>query len=455
MREKKEARGLMKSAFGFRLTPAKTVLLGFLGLILVGTCLLMMPAASVQAGGVDFLTAFFTATSATCVTGLVVMDTVTSWTLFGQVVILALIQIGGMGVVTVAVSLTQIAGRRIGLASRFFLQESMGAPQLGGIIRLLRFILRATLIVEGAGACLFAIRFIPRYGPLRGIWYSVFHSISAFCNAGFDLMGRSAPFSSLTGYVSDPLVNFTAMALIIVGGIGFFVWEDLVRNKYHFRSYTLQTKVVLITTALLIALPTLWFFFCEFDSWDMPLGQRFLASLFQAVTPRTAGFNTVDLSALNGGSKLLTICLMLVGGSPSSTAGGLKTTTLAVLLLSVRAGFKGNNEVHCYGRRIPQQVVVRALMVAVLYGTLFLAAGLCMSQLEPILLSEAIFECASAIGTVGLTLGVTTQLCTASKVILILLMYFGRVGGLTLVYAVSGGTRRPRHSYPEESIGIG
>lgn len=445
----------MRNAFGFRLTPAKIVLLGFLGLILAGTCLLMLPAASVQAGGAGFLTALFTATSATCVTGLVVLDTATGWTLFGQVVILTLIQIGGMGVVTVAVSLSQVAGRRIGLASRFLLQESMGAPQLGGIIRLLRFILRAALIIEGAGACLFAIRFIPQYGLPRGIWYSVFHSISAFCNAGFDLMGHTAPFSSLTGYEDDPLINFTVMALIIVGGIGFFVWEDLVKHKYHFRSYTLQTKLVLFTTALLIALPTLWFFFWEFDSWGLSPGRRFLAALFQAVTPRTAGFNTVDLAALNGGSKLLTICLMLVGGSPSSTAGGFKTTTLAVLLLSVRSGFQGNSEVHCCGRRIPQQVIVRALMVTVLYGFVFLAAGLCISQLEPILLSEALFECASALGTVGLTLGVTTQLCTASKVILILLMYLGRVGGLTLFYAVSGGTTRPRHSYPEESIGIG
>ena len=445
----------MNVAFCFRLTPAKIVLRGFLALILFGTCLLMLPAASVQPGGAGFLTAFFTATSATCVTGLIVLDTATGWTLFGQLVILTLIQIGGMGVVTVAVSLSQIAGKRIGLASRFLLPESIGAPQIGGIIRLLRFILRMTLTFEGIGACLFAIRFVPQYGLLRGIWYSVFHAISAFCNAGFDLMGHRAPFSSLTGYVGDPLVNCTTMALIVVGGIGFFVWEDLSKNKFHFRAYTLQTKLVLTVTGLLIVLPTLWFFCWEFDSWDLTLGQRFWASLFQAVSPRTAGFNTVDLAQLNGGSKLLTICLMLVGGSPSSTAGGIKTTTLAILLLSVRAGFKGNNEVHCYGRKIPQQVILRALVVTVLYGAMFLVAGLCISQLEPILLSESLFECASAIGTVGLTLGVTNQLHGVSQLILILLMYFGRVGGLTMVYAVSGGSKRPRHTYPEESIGIG
>lgn len=428
---------------------------GFLGLILTGTLLLMLPFASETAGGAGFLTSLFTATSATCVTGLAVVDTATKWTLFGQVVILFLIQVGGMGVVTVAVSLSQIAGRRIGFASRFFLQESMGAPQIGGIIRLLRFILRATFAIEGMGACLLAIRFIPRFGVLQGIWYSIFHAISAFCNAGFDLMGVQVPFASLTSYEGDPLVNLTIMGLIIIGGIGFFVWEDLARNKYHVHSYTLQTKIVLTTTALLITVPFLWFFFCEFNTWDLSLGQRFLASLFQSVTPRTAGFNTVDEAKLSGGSHLLTICLMLVGGSPSSTAGGIKTTTLAVLLLSVRSGFKGTAEVHCFGRRIPQSVILRALVVAVLYGGMFLLAGLCISQMEAVLLGEALFECASAIGTVGLTMGITSGLHPISKLILIVLMYFGRVGGLTMVYAVSGGTRKPQHSLPEESIGIG
>lgn len=445
----------MNVAFCFRLTPAKIVLRGFLALILFGTCLLMLPAASVQPGGAGFLTAFFTATSATCVTGLIVLghghrldafwaagdpDPDPDWR-YGC---------GYRGRI-----LVPDCRETDRLASRFLLQESIGAPQIGGIIRLLRFILRMTLTFEGIGACLFAIRFVPQYGLLRGIWYSVFHAISAFCNAGFDLMGHRAPFSSLTGYVGDPLVNCTTMALIVVGGIGFFVWEDLSKNKFHFRAYTLQTKLVLTVTGLLIVLPTLWFFCWEFDSWDLTLGQRFWASLFQAVSPRTAGFNTVDLAQLNGGSKLLTICLMLVGGSPSSTAGGIKTTTLAILLLSVRAGFKGNNEVHCYGRKIPQQVILRALVVTVLYGAMFLVAGLCISQLEPILLSESLFECASAIGTVGLTLGVTNQLHGVSQLILILLMYFGRVGGLTMVYAVSGGSKRPRHTYPEESIGIG
>ncbi len=446
----------MKRKFPFRMTPAKVVMLGFLGLILAGTLLLMLPMASVNPGGAGFLTSFFTATSATCVTGLVVLDTATGWTLFGQIVILMLIQIGGMGVVTVAVSLSQIAGRRIGLTSRFFLQESIGAPQIGGIIRSLKFILRATMAIEGIGACLFAIRFIPRFGPLRGIWYGIFHSVSAFCNAGFDLMGESAPFSSLTGYVGDPLVNLTTMGLIIVGGIGFFVWGDLARNKYHVRSYTLQTKVVLTTTALLILVPFLWFFFCEFNTWEeLSTGQHFLASLFQSVTPRTAGFNTIDEAGLSGGSTLLTICLMLVGGSPSSTAGGIKTTTLAVLFLSVRSGFKGTNEVHCYNRKIPQPVIMRALVVTVLYGTMFLLAGLCISQMESILLVDSLFECASAIGTVGLTLGVTSKLHVMSKIILIMLMYFGRIGGLTMVYAVSGGTKRLQHTLPEESIGIG
>ena len=289
-----------------RLTPAHAVLLGFAGIILLGTLLLMLPVSSPGPSGASFLTALFTATSSTCVTGLIAVDTATGWSLFGQVIILILIQIGGMGVVTVAVALNQIAGRKIGLSSRFFLQESMGAPQLGGIVRMLRFILRTMLAMEGIGACLFAIRFIPDYGLLRGAWYSIFHAISAFCNAGFDLMGHWQPYSSVTKYASDPLVLGTVMALIVLGGIGFFVWDDIARNQWHFRNYTLQTKVVLTTTALLLFLPFLWFWLCEFVNWQgMSTGQQVLSALFQTVSPRTAGFNNVDLNQLSGGSKML------------------------------------------------------------------------------------------------------------------------------------------------------
>lgn len=440
----------------FRLTPAHAVLLGFAGIILLGTLLLMLPFASPGPGGASFLTALFTATSSTCVTGLVAVDTATGWSLFGQAIILLLIQIGGMGVVTVAVALNQIAGRKIGLSSRFFLQESMGAPQLGGIVRMLRFILRTMLAMEGIGACLFAIRFIPDYGLLRGTWYSIFHAISAFCNAGFDLMGHWQPYSSMTRYADDPLVLGTVMVLIVLGGIGFFVWDDIAKNQWHFRNYTLQTKVVLTTTALLLILPFLWFWLCEFVHWNgMSTGKQALSALFQTVCPRTAGFNNVDLNQLSGGSKLLTILLMLVGGSPSSTAGGIKTTTLAILLLALRAAFTSDHQVHCFGRRIPAQVITRTLVVSVLYGTLFLVASMALIQLEPVTMEEALFECASAIGTVGLTLGITPELGAVSKGILILLMYLGRVGGLTLVYAVSGTGKRLHYTLPEESIGIG
>ena len=417
----------------FRLTPAHAVLLGFAGIILLGTLLLMLPFASPGPGGASFLTALFTATSSTCVTGLVAVDTATGWSLFGQAIILLLIQIGGMGVVTVAVALNQIAGRKIGLSSRFFLQESMGAPQLGGIVRMLRFILRTMLAMEGIGACLFAIRFIPDYGLLRGTWYSIFHAISAFCNAGFDLMGHWQPYSSMTRYADDPLVLGTVMALIVLGGIGFFVWDDIAKNQWHFRNYTLQTKVVLTTTALLLILPFLWFWLCEFVHWNgMSTGKQALSALFQTVSPRTAGFNNVDLNQLSGGSKLLTI-----------------------LLLALRAAFTSDHQVHCFGRRIPAQVITRTLVVSVLYGTLFLVASMALIQLEPVTMEEALFECASAIGTVGLTLGITPELGAVSKGILILLMYLGRVGGLTLVYAVSGTGKRLHYTLPEESIGIG
>ena len=246
------------------------------------------------------------------------------------------------------------------------------------------------------------------------------------------------------------------MALIVLGGIGFFVWDDIAKNQWHFRNYTLQTKVVLTTTALLLVLPFLWFWLCEFVNWQgMTTGQQVLSALFQTVSPRTAGFNNVDLNQLSGGSKMLTILLMLVGGSPSSTAGGIKTTTLAILLLALRAAFTSDHQVHCFGRRIPAQVITRTLVVSVLYGTLFLAASMALIQLEPITMEEALFECASAIGTVGLTLGITPELGAISKGILILLMYLGRVGGLTLVYAVSGTGKRLHYTLPEESIGIG
>ena len=438
------------------MTPARLIALGFLAIILVGTGLLMLPVAS-KGAPAGFLDALFTSTSATCVTGLIVRDTFTGWTLFGQLVILSLIQVGGLGLMTMFTLLSFALGKHLGLYNRKVLMQSAGTISLNGIGRLIRRIIPFSFVFELLGAALLAIRFVPQFGWVRGCWFSLFHAVSAFCNAGFDLMGVRAPFSSLTAYCNDPLVSLTVCALIVVGGLGFLVWRDIAVNGLRFSKYQLHTKLVLTTTGILLLGGWILFFFFERDASmaGMTVPQRLLASFFQSVTTRTAGFNTVDLTKLSESGNLLSDLLMLVGGSPGSTAGGIKTTTLAILLLALRAAFTSDHQVHCFGRRIPAQVITRTLVVSVLYGTLFLVASMALIQLEPVTMEEALFECASAIGTVGLTLGITPELGAVSKGILILLMYLGRVGGLTLVYAVSGTGKRLHYTLPEESIGIG
>ena len=441
-----------------QLTPARIILIGFALLILAGALLLTMPISTRDGQGASFFDALFTATSATCVTGLVVQDTAQYWSGFGQAVIIVLIQIGGMGVVTVAVAISLLAGRRIGLKERWVMQESISAPQVGGIVRRTRFILAAMLLLEGAGALLLASRFCPEMG-LRGIWYAVFHAISSFCNAGFDLMGAAGtPFVSLTGYVGDPLVNLTVMGLIILGGIGFLTWGDVRQHRWHLRAYCLQSKLVLVTTAALILVPALFFFCYEFQlpRWDgLTLGEKILGSLFQAVTPRTAGYNTVDLTQLSGPTRMIITLLMLVGGAPGSTAGGFKVTTLAVFLLAARAVFRRQEDLQSFGRRLPIDTLQNAAAILMAYVGLFLLGGLAISCVEGVALDAALFETASAIGTVGLTLGLTPELGGVSRIILIFLMYFGRVGGLTLIYAVLPDSGAVPAQLPQERITVG
>ena len=440
------------------MTPARIILIGFALLILAGALLLTLPISTRDGQGAAFFDALFTATSATCVTGLVVRDTALYWSGFGQVVILLLIQIGGMGVVTAAVAISMLAGRRIGLKERWVMQESISAPQVGGIVRRTRFILAAMLLLEGAGALLLASRFCPEMG-LRGIWYAVFHAISSFCNAGFDLMGAAGtPFVSLTGYVGDPLVNLTVMGLIILGGIGFLTWGDVRQHRWHLRAYCLQSKLVLVTTAALILVPALFFFCYEFQlpQWDgLTLGEKILGSLFQAVTPRTAGYNTVDLTQLSGPTRMIITLLMLVGGAPGSTAGGFKVTTLAVFLLAARAVFRRQEDLQSFGRRLPIDTLQNAAAILMAYVGLFLLGGLAISCVEGVALDAALFETASAIGTVGLTLGVTPELGGVSRLILIFLMYFGRVGGLTLIYAVLPDSGAAPAQLPQERVTVG
>ena len=441
------------------MAPARIILIGFALLILAGALLLTLPISTRDGQGAAFFDALFTATSATCVTGLVVQDTALYWSGFGQAVILMLIQIGGMGVVTAAAAISMLAGRRIGLKERWVMQESISAPQVGGIVRRTRFILAVTLVLEGTGTLLLALRFCPEMGLFRGLWYAVFHAVSSFCNAGFDLMGAAGtPFVSLTGYAGDPLVNFTVMGLIVLGGIGFLTWGDVREHKWHLRAYCLQSKLVLAVTAALILLPALFFLLYELrlPQWQtLTLGEKVQGALFQAVTPRTAGYNTLDLSQLSEPSRLLITLLMLVGGSPGSTAGGFKVTTLAVFVLAARAVFRRRADLQRFGRRLPTETLRSAAAVLMMYLGLFLLGGMAICCVEDISLEAALFETASALGTVGLTLGVTPGLGGVSRLILIFLMYFGRVGGLTLIYAVLPDSGAAPAQLPQERVTVG
>ena len=434
-------------------TSFQIIILGFLSLIILGSLLLMLPFATRDGEGATFADAIFTATSATCVTGLVVRDTATYWSVFGQCVILILIQIGGMGIVTAAVAFVSISGRKIGLMQRSTMQEAVAAHHLGGIVRLTKFILKTMVVIEILGAVLLSLYFIKDFGVPKGIWYSVFHSISAFCNAGFDLLGAKEPFSSLTSYSAHPFLNITVIALIIIGGIGFLTWEDIKKNKFHFRKYRMQSKVILTVSAILIIFPALYFFFFEYSA--LPTKERVLTSLFQSVTTRTAGFNTTDLSAFSETGQMLTILLMLTGGSPGSTAGGMKTTTIAVLLAAAFSVFGRKENAQIFKRRISDNTVKNAATIFLMYIVLFIGGGMIISSIENIPLLTSLFETASAIGTVGLTLGITTNVGMISRFILIILMFFGRVGGLTLVFAATKALITNENKYPQEKITVG
>ena len=454
------------------LTSFQLIILGFAGVILLGSILLMLPFSSVDRIPTPFHEALFTATSAVCVTGLVVKDTGSYWSLAGQTIILILIQIGGLGVVTVAASVSLLSGKKISLMQRSTMQDAISAPKVGGIVRLTRFILKGTFLIEAAGAVLLlpvflkgtflieaagALLLLPVFlwdYKVKGIWLSVFHSISAFCNAGFDILGTSAnPFPSLTGYSANVLINVVIMLLIIIGGIGFLTWDDIYTNKMKFKRYRMQSKIILVTTACLILIPIIFFFTCDLK--NLSAGNRLLAAAFQSVTTRTAGFNTIDISKMSEASKAVMILLMLIGGSPGSTAGGMKTTTFTVLLLNAIATFRSQENAGAFGRRLEYHVIKNAATIAMLYFTLFFCGGLAISIYEELPLLDCLYEAASAVGTVGLTLGITPKLHMFSQIVLIILMYLGRVGGLTLIYAVLSGRNRGNAKLPLEKITVG
>lgn len=442
----------------FRLTPVRTIILGYFLIISAGALLLMLPVSARSGAHTPFMDAFFTACSATCVTGLVVYDTFTYWSIFGQLLILCMIQIGGIGFMTLAISALSLTKAKIGLRNRYMVQEAVNAPQMGGIVRMTRFILGGTALIEGAGALLLALRFCPKLGFWKGLYFAVFHSISAFCNAGFDLMGENGEFSSLVPYASDAVVNLVVSALIILGGIGFFVWSDIADTGLRFRKFRLHTKIVLSTTAALITVSFLIFLLFERHSpafKGMSLGETLMAALFQVITPRTAGFNTVDLTRLSDASHAMLIGLMVIGASPSSTGGGFKTTTLAVLAFSVRTEIKRKKEIDVFGRRISTDIQIQSLSLVALYILLFTLAGMLLCTIDGISMREAMFETASAIGTVGLSLGITPSLSPLSQFILTGLMFFGRVGGLTLLLSIRESKSVTMSHMPVEPFTIG
>lgn len=442
-----------KSNIKKRLSSFQVILLGFAGVILLGALLLMLPISSAERVITPFNEALFTSTSAVCVTGLVVKDTGSYWSAFGQAVIITLIQIGGLGVVTIAASFSMLAGRRISLMQRSTMQDAISAPKVGGIVKLTKFIITGTFIIEAVGAVSMMPVFCKNFGA-KGIWMSVFHSISAFCNAGFDILGTEGnQFCSLTPYTSNPVINITVMLLIVIGGIGFLTWDDICNNKFKIKKYSMQSKIILVTSLILILLPAIYFFI--FDYSDYSIGNRLLASLFQSITTRTAGFNTTDLTKLTRPSQAIMIFLMLVGGSPGSTAGGLKTTTMAVLILNAFACFKRKENVCAFGRRIDDSVIKNAATIVMMYITLFFIGGVSICTIEKLPLVASLFETASAIGTVGLTLGITPKLSLASQIILIILMYLGRVGGLTLIYATLSVKKQINAKLPLDKITVG
>ena len=447
-----------------RLTPVRLLVLGYLAVIIIGTLLLIIPFASKITGSASFMDALFTTVSASCVTGLIVRDTYTHWSTFGQVVILLLIQIGGIGFMTVVYLLLRLGGRKIGLKERTFMQEAVSAPTLSGMGKLTTTILVGTLICEGIGAFILCFRFVPDFGWGEGIWISVFTAVSAFCNAGFDLCGgKYGEFSSLTAYSGDPIVCITIPLLIIVGGLGFFVWQDIKNNKFHVRKYELHTKLVLIMTAVLVVVPTAIIAVAENT---LPWGERILSSFFTAVTPRTAGFNVLPLSgagSVRSVTIFLTIVLMFIGGSSGSTAGGIKTNTLAVLFLSVFSLIRGKRSVECFGRRLDDTNVknaaqfVTAFLSLIVLGTVLLClfeennAAFAEAPLTP---TQAVFEVVSAIATVGLTMGITPELTIGSQIVLCVLMFLGRAGCMTVMLAWKA-PNAPTAELPLERVRIG
>ncbi len=450
------------------LGPSQILVVGFLVLILIASLLLMLPLSSNEGTSTPFIDALFTATSAVCVTGLVVVNTLAHWSVFGKVIILFCIQIGGLGFMTLVSMLFIILGRRITLRNRLIMQEALNFNTTAGIVKFTRYIVIGTFLVEGIGALLLSFAFIPEYGFGKGIIYGIFHSISAFCNAGFDIVGDS----SLTPYVGNTLINFTIMSLIIISGLGFTVWIDTY-NAIHakikegckwqqaFHKMSLHSRLVWIITIILLIGGFIFFFFAEMSNpatfGNLLLKEKLYAAMFQSVTTRTAGFNTLPLAAMTDGSKLMTIILMFIGGSPAGTAGGIKTVTVGVIILCALSTLKGEDETVIFKRRIPRQIIRRSITIVMIAGCVITVMLMILSFSESFSLMEILYEVVSASATVGITLGITSRLSLIGKIVIIIAMFIGRLGPITIAVAlmIKQDKNKAIIEYPEEKVMVG
>jgi trk system potassium uptake protein TrkH len=440
-----------------RLTYTQIIVFGYLAIILFGGLLLSLPISSRDGTWTSYTNSLFTSTSATCVTGLVIYDTYIHWSLFGQLVILILIQIGGIGFMTIITLFSMFLKRQIGLRERRLLMQAAGTMGIGGVVKLIRRIAIGTLIFEGLGTLILATRFCGTMGFWKGLYNAMFHSISAFCNAGFDIMGKYGEFSSLTTYSKDIVVNITIMLLIMIGGIGFIVWNDIITCRIHVKKYQLHTKIVLVITGVLVVFGAILFYLFErkYSLDGMDQAEMILASFFQSITPRTAGFNTIDLTKLSESGNLLTVILMFIGGSPGSTAGGIKNTTFVVLLLGAIASSRHSTHINIFKRRLNESIVKEATAIATIYLMAIMISTMIICFIQPFALNDVLFEVTSATGTVGLSRGITPSLNFISKYIIMFLMFAGRVGGLTLALVLAEKRENVLLNRPIEKILIG
>ena len=439
------------------LSHIQIIALGYFLIVILGTLLLKLPIATRIGTSAPFGTALFTSVSASCVTGLILENTVSYWSLFGQLVILFLIQLGGLGFMTIATVFYRLIIKKHGLREKVIMAESINTTRMNNFTSLIKKIFLGTVIIELSGAALLSIRFIKLFGIAKGIYYGVFHSVSAFCNAGFDLLGDPKPFNSLCAFNNDPFIIIVISILIILGGLGFLVWDDLTIKRFQFKKLNLHSKIVLTTNTALLIMGTILFFILEYNNLfkEMPFGTKLLNSFFSAVTPRTAGFNTVDIASLTESSKLLTVALMFIGGSSGSTAGGIKTTSLFIFFAFVFSSVRGRNSITAFKKSIKNDLLNKALLITIVNLSLALSGAFVICSLEPISLADAFIETFSAMSTVGLTASITPALNIASQIILMFLMFCGRVGSVSFATALFEQKHSAPVSYPNEAITVG